>query len=477
MSENLDKGVEAYQKGDYEAAVKCFITAVDEESVPAVTLLGLCYANGHGVDKDESKAAQLYEIAAQQGDLTAILSLGIAYEYGKGVDKNEVKAVELYDSGAAKENVWTISQLARCYILGVGVDKDEERGVKMLREVAERDMAYAFHNLAYCYEFGKGGLEVDREMAIALYKLAVDKGSKISQSTLKERLEVEYAPSSTQMSGAPDGMEAMITLNPIEAEQDEPEGKQGKDSHDDVSAIDRNMEDWNIEQVSHFISKMGLGKHASAFAEKFEEGMVVGEDLLAYQSEEDILKDVDVPSKIARMILKERDIYLKSRKEVRASSSVHGLQSATLKAAVAGEKMTEESVFISLRFGEAMEEAKILKRELQSRGHDAYICEVAPGEDIQRVVIRRLDAAKMVIILGTRTYGMEGTVKFSTKEELDFIRNEDKPFFLIKMCDRFDDPETRFKLTSAVSYIQWDKGTPLPANLISEIEKKFASCR
>mmetsp|Transcript_28717 Transcript_28717/g.73427 ORF Transcript_28717/g.73427 Transcript_28717/m.73427 type:complete len:84 (-) Transcript_28717:179-430(-) len=82
----------------------------------------------------------------------------------------------------------------------------------------------------------------------------------------------------------------------------------------------------------------------------------------------------------------------------------------------------------------------------------------------------------MVIIMGTETYGSEGTVKFSTKEELRFIMEEEKPFFLVKMCDRFKDAGTRFKLTASKSYIMWKKGTPLPSNLISELEKKYITC-
>mmetsp|Transcript_28723 Transcript_28723/g.73434 ORF Transcript_28723/g.73434 Transcript_28723/m.73434 type:complete len:94 (-) Transcript_28723:346-627(-) len=48
-------------------------------------------------------------------------------------------------------------------------------------------------------------------------------------------------------------------------------------------------------------------------------------------------------------------------------------------------------------------EANQLKSALQREGHDAYVCQVAPGANIKEVVVRRLAAAKLVVILGTKT--------------------------------------------------------------------------
>jgi len=138
--------------------------------------------------------------------------------------------------------------------------------------------------------------------------------------------------------------------------------------------------------------------------------------------------------------------------------------------------MTKDTVFISLRFQEAENEAKRLLTAMRKRGHDAYICSVRPGESIKREVSSRLAKAKMVIIMGTKTYGSKGTVDFSTAQELQFIKDEHKPFFLIKMCDKFKEDHTRFTLTSDISYVKWNPGTPMPAGLISELEKKFESC-
>ena len=54
------------------------------------------YAKGNGVEKDFSKASELYKKACDGGNMQGCGHLGFMYEYGNGVEKNEQKAVELY---------------------------------------------------------------------------------------------------------------------------------------------------------------------------------------------------------------------------------------------------------------------------------------------------------------------------------------------------------------------------------------------
>ena len=117
-------------------------------------------------------------------------------------------------------------------------------------------------------------------------------------------------------------------------------------------------------------------------------------------------------------------------------------------------KEHDHEIFLSLRFGEAMAEAKALRQAIASCGKSAFICEVAAGEDIKTAVIQKLVQARLVVVLGTATYGV-GTVNFSTKEEMEFFLSEKIPFVLIKMCEDFEEPRTRFNFGPSVSYIEW----------------------
>mmetsp|Transcript_28719 Transcript_28719/g.73429 ORF Transcript_28719/g.73429 Transcript_28719/m.73429 type:complete len:196 (-) Transcript_28719:114-701(-) len=193
------------------------------------------------------------------------------------------------------------------------------------------------------------------------------------------------------------------------------------------------------------------------------------------------MEEVDIPKKAARIILEQRDAYLaRIQGDGDPGSPMHGTStlstpSSSRHSTPSCPKMTEESVFISLRFGEAMEEAIQLKAALQKEGHDAYLCEVAPGANIKEVVVQRLAAAKLVVIMGTKTYGAPGTVNFSTKQELEYILDQEKPFFLIKMCDNFEDEMTKFNLPKSTSYVPWEKGTPLPAGVVKSLIEKYKS--
>lgn len=138
-----------------------------------------------------------------------------------------------------------------------------------------------------------------------------------------------------------------------------------------------------------------------------------------------------------------------------------------------GEEDTTVDMFCSLRFAEALPQAKEVQKILKEKHNlNAVIVSTPQGEDIAAQVATLLDAARMVIIFGSETYG-KGTVNFSTKEELQFIMDEKKPFFLIKMCERFAEPRTRLVLSKAVAYFLWMPNDPMPPSLIPELVAKY----
>ena len=130
-------------------------------------------------------------------------------------------------------------------------------------------------------------------------------------------------------------------------------------------------------------------------------------------------------------------------------------------------------IFCSLRFGYSMKEATLVKNQLKEE-YDihATIIDVPEGEDIAEQVAVKLDEAKMALIFGCETYGF-GTVSYSTKQELEFIISEKKPFFFIKMCDQFSEASTRMTLPDDSAHGKWEHGKPMPPNLLADIVKRF----
>jgi len=76
-------------------------------------LLAERYRSGKGVPKDMSKAAELYQKAADQGNHYAQNDLGMLYENGEGVPKDLNKARELYQKAADQGDTWAIENLKK----------------------------------------------------------------------------------------------------------------------------------------------------------------------------------------------------------------------------------------------------------------------------------------------------------------------------------------------------------------------------
>ena len=137
--------------------------------------------------------------------------------------------------------------------------------------------------------------------------------------------------------------------------------------------------------------------------------------------------------------------------------------------------MSWPDVFFSLRYAEAKEEALQIKEALEKVGISSYICQTLAGNNIVDEIVDHLEHAKLAVIMGGETYGAQGTTKFTTKQELTSIVNEDKPFVLVKMCDEFAEFKTRFKLPDDIAHVKWPKGASMPANLVDKIQKKLAA--
>lgn len=58
--------------------------------------LGLIYANGIGVTKNDTEAVRWFRLAADQGAADAQYILGVMYEDGTGVTQNAAEAVRFY---------------------------------------------------------------------------------------------------------------------------------------------------------------------------------------------------------------------------------------------------------------------------------------------------------------------------------------------------------------------------------------------
>jgi TPR repeat protein len=124
MAGPLEGGEAAYQRGDYETAVRLWRLSGDEGNVYAQFNLGLLYSSGEGVPQDYVQALIWFRKAADQGDARAQVYLGGMYRVGRGVRQDDAQAVAWFRKAANQGNLFAQADLGEMYRDGQGVPQD-----------------------------------------------------------------------------------------------------------------------------------------------------------------------------------------------------------------------------------------------------------------------------------------------------------------------------------------------------------------
>ncbi|MUK41517.1 hypothetical protein GNP61_08070 [Aliivibrio fischeri] len=153
QSADYQKGLEAYNEGNFKISYAKFSSLAGQGNASAQYNLGVMYANGKGVTKDDKQAVNWYRKAAEQGYAFAQYNLGVMYANGKGVTKDDKQAVNWY------------------------------------RKAAEQGYAFAQGTLGVMYENGQG-VTKNYKQALEFYKKSNTKWSKKKYAVLKKRSEL-----------------------------------------------------------------------------------------------------------------------------------------------------------------------------------------------------------------------------------------------------------------------------------------------
>jgi len=141
------------------------------------------YESGDGVSQSHSKAAELYEMAAEKNHAEAQFALGLKYQKGEGVPKDLEKAAELFRQAAENGLAEAQFALGLMYEKGEGVPKDLEKAAELFRLAAESGLAEAQYNLAVKLETGEGVGQNQAE-AIDNFRKAAEQGEGNAQLVL-----------------------------------------------------------------------------------------------------------------------------------------------------------------------------------------------------------------------------------------------------------------------------------------------------
>lgn len=173
----------AYDGRDYATALRIWGALAEQGNPEAQAYLGIMYADGRGVTKDEAAAVQLFRKAAEQGHARGQNGLGVMYRDGRGVTKDDREAVQWFRTAANQGYAAAQTNLGLMYANGRGVTKDDAAAVQWYRSAADQGYAWGQNNLGVMYRDGRG-IAKDDTTAVEWFRKAAVQGNDFAQTSL-----------------------------------------------------------------------------------------------------------------------------------------------------------------------------------------------------------------------------------------------------------------------------------------------------
>ena len=175
----VDKGLVAYQNGDYASALSEWLALAEQGNAQACHNLAIMYLNGEGVVANRIEAQKWCTLAAERGHAKAKNHLGYLFEEQGLLDI----AVRWWQQAAEAGESDAQNRLGLAYHRGEGVARDDEVAADWFEAAAMQNLAEAqfnfgvlyanSHRFAHAKHWWKKAAEQDYEPArIALEQLS-----------------------------------------------------------------------------------------------------------------------------------------------------------------------------------------------------------------------------------------------------------------------------------------------------------------
>jgi TPR repeat protein len=171
-------------------AIAAWRKAADKGSSAAMVELGVLYATGSGIAKDEAQARKLFEKAAQAGNPRGVSNLAALGSAGGAGPADPAQARALLGR-AAETNAEAQYQLGLMLSSGNGGEKDDVAARALFEKAAAQNHPGALERMGAFTQEGRGGAK-DKEAAKAYYERAAALGDEDAKKAL-ERIRCPYA--------------------------------------------------------------------------------------------------------------------------------------------------------------------------------------------------------------------------------------------------------------------------------------------
>jgi len=169
---SYDDGIDFYKKALYKKAMKSFLIAVNNNDNRAMLAIGIMYANGDGVVKNQTKSIEWFKKAANSKNIYADNKLGNYY----ASKKDYKEAFKWFEKAANHGNSKAAYNLGYFYTGGLGVKQDLKMALNWYGKAAFAGNVDAQLNLGFMY-IGGQGTKVDYKKAAYWINKAKDTGN------------------------------------------------------------------------------------------------------------------------------------------------------------------------------------------------------------------------------------------------------------------------------------------------------------
>jgi TPR repeat protein len=125
-------------------AYECFRKAAERGLLAAKIEIGFCYKRGDGVEKDLTKAIEIFKSTK---DPVAYYELGFHYFFGDGVNKNLNIAFKYWKKAASRSMTKAEYRLGLCYLNAWGTDKNLKLAKIYFQRAADKGFTDAKYNI------------------------------------------------------------------------------------------------------------------------------------------------------------------------------------------------------------------------------------------------------------------------------------------------------------------------------------------
>lgn len=132
-------------QGRHEMAFEAAMKGALGGDVDGIVMLGILERTGE-------RAVNLFKCAAASGNMHALCNLGLRYAKGEGIEKDEAKAIVLFERAAFQGNVNAQNNVGYMYLYGKGAEADPDNGLAWFYKAANSGYEPAVNNIWQYYK-------------------------------------------------------------------------------------------------------------------------------------------------------------------------------------------------------------------------------------------------------------------------------------------------------------------------------------